>query len=167
MAMGTEPVGLRVAHHVGVVVRDLERSVAFYRALTGCEPVLDDEGLAGPGISAATGMDRQRIRYATFRLENLNLDVVQFLHPTAPPAEVGPNQPAGMHLCFEVEDVDATLGRLRELGVEPSSAPYTFTAEESDSADLAGTRIVYFDDPDGTHLELIAPRGRFVRDGAG
>lgn len=42
-------VGLREAAHVGIAVSDLDRSVAFYQALLGVEPVVRDETMQGPG----------------------------------------------------------------------------------------------------------------------
>ena len=35
-----------------------------------------------------------------------------------------------MHMCFEVEDIDAAVARLRAIGVEPDGEPITFQEED-------------------------------------
>jgi hypothetical protein len=46
-----------------------------------------------------------------------------------------------MHLSFDVDDMDATLQRLKEIGIKPEGEPIILQEE------------------DGTTLELIAPMG--------
>lgn len=67
-----------------------------------------------------------------------------------------------MHLCFEVEDIDVAVARLRAIGVEPAGEPITFQEEDGLKSGF-GTSVAYFTDPDGTNLELIAPKGPFTR----
>ncbi len=67
-----------------------------------------------------------------------------------------------MHMCFEVEDIDAAVARLRAIGVEPDGEPITFQEEDGLKSGF-GTGVAYFTDPDGTNLELIAPKGPFTR----
>mgnify|MGYP001484032521 CR=1 FL=1 len=73
-------------------------------------------------------------------------------------------QISAMHLCFEVDDIEAAVARMKEIGIEPEGEPIYF--EESDGLKAGfGTGVVYFKDPDGTNLELIAPKGPFKREG--
>lgn len=155
--------GLDVANHVGIAVRDLDRSVAFYRALTGQEPVTMDS-MGGEGMAQASGVSSVRLRFATFRLRNINIDLIQFQEPEMDDADAGAHDACSMHLCFEVEDFQAAYSRMRQAGIEFVAEPHTFAEEDGVSSGV-GTQVVYFDDPDGTHLELIAPRGPFVRRG--
>ncbi|MBF9133001.1 VOC family protein [Plantactinospora sp. S1510] len=161
----TVSVGLRTAAHVGISVSDLDRSVAFYQALTGADPVVRDESMHGAGFARSQGLPITRLRYATFRLNNLGIDLIQFQEPTGKAAEVAANRPGSMHLCFEVEDLRTVYDRMRDAGFEFLGPPYTFTVEEVSPPDAAGTEVAYFNDPDGTNLELIAPKGGFARSG--
>ncbi|RKN52214.1 VOC family protein [Micromonospora costi] len=68
-----------------------------------------------------------------------------------------------MHLCFLVDDLPSTYERMRDAGFGFLGRPYTFAAGEVNPADALGTQVAYFNDPDGTNLELIAPRGGFAR----
>lgn len=156
-------IALGRANHAGIAVRDLDRSIAFYQALTGQEPVVIDH-VGGTGIGRAAGLGRCTIRYATFKLQNLNIDLLEFEEPTMKDADYQANDAGAMHLCFEVDDVYAVYERMRKAGIQFHGNPYTFREEDGPSKSTgAGTTVAYFDDPDGTHLELIAPTGPFIR----
>jgi lactoylglutathione lyase len=51
------------------------------------------------------------------------------------------------HIAVGVEDLDGTLARLREQGIEPERAPY--------SVREGGSRLTFVRDPDGYRIELI------------
>ena len=51
------------------------------------------------------------------------------------------------HIAIGVGDLDATLERLREQGIEPERAPYTIRE--------GGSRLCFVRDPDGYRIELI------------
>jgi lactoylglutathione lyase len=51
------------------------------------------------------------------------------------------------HIAVTVEDIDATLERLAEEGIEPEKPPYTVRE--------GGSRLCFVRDPDGYRIELI------------
>ncbi len=51
------------------------------------------------------------------------------------------------HIALAVEDLDATLERLKEVGIEPERPPYTVRE--------GGSRLCFVRDPDGYRIELI------------
>jgi lactoylglutathione lyase len=51
------------------------------------------------------------------------------------------------HIALGVEDLDGTLGRLAEQGIEPERPPYQVRA--------GGSRICFVRDPDEYRIELI------------
>jgi len=51
------------------------------------------------------------------------------------------------HIAIGVEDLDGTLGRLSEQGIEPERAPYTIRE--------GGSRLCFVRDPDDYRIELI------------
>ena len=51
------------------------------------------------------------------------------------------------HIALGVEDLDGTLGRLAEQGIEPEKPPY--------SVREGGSRLCFVRDPDGYRIELI------------
>lgn len=160
----TVSIGLKKAAHVGIAVSDLDRSVAFYQALIGAEPVVRDESMHGAGFAQSQGLPTTKLRYATFNLDNLGIDLIQFQEPVGEAAQVAANRPGSMHLCFHVDDVHAVHERMSEAGFEFLGQPYTFESGEVNPPAAVGTEVAYFNDPDGTNLEIIAPKGGFARD---
>ena len=51
------------------------------------------------------------------------------------------------HIAIGVDDLDATLGQLKEQGIEPEREPYRVRE--------GGSRICFVRDPDGYRAELI------------
>lgn len=154
-------IGLNRANHVGIVVSDLTESIRFYEALTGAK-IENTDQIGGPRMAAVQGLDKVLIKYANVHLENLNIDLLQYDDPKPKKASYSGNDISAMHLCFEVDDLDAVYKRMRDAGLEFSGEPIVF--EDGDGLKAgAGTAVAYFDDPDGTHLEIIAPVGPFKR----
>ena len=51
------------------------------------------------------------------------------------------------HIAISADELDATLARLAEQGIEPEKPPYTVRE--------GGSRICFVRDPDGYRIELI------------
>ena len=51
------------------------------------------------------------------------------------------------HIAITADDLDATLARLAEQGIEPEKPPY--------SVREGGSRLCFVRDPDGYRIELI------------
>jgi lactoylglutathione lyase len=56
------------------------------------------------------------------------------------------------HVAIGVDDLDATLARLKEQGIEPERAPYRVRE--------GGSRLCFVQDPDSYRIELIDQSGR-------
>ena len=56
------------------------------------------------------------------------------------------------HIAIGVDDLDGTLGRLKEQGIEPEREPYRVRE--------GGSRITFVRDPDGYRIELIDRSGK-------
>ena len=55
------------------------------------------------------------------------------------------------HIAVTVSDIDATLERLADQGIEPEKPPYTVSE--------GGSRLTFVRDPDGYRIELIERGG--------
>ena len=51
------------------------------------------------------------------------------------------------HIAITTDDMDGTLSRLKEQGIEPERPPYTVRE--------GGSRLCFVRDPDGYRIELI------------
>ncbi|WP_241657585.1 VOC family protein [Flavobacterium cerinum] len=155
--------GFNRVNHVGITVANLEKSIVFYEALTGTKVSNVDE-IGGSRMARVQGLDKTLIKYANLQLNNLNIDILEYVEPVPSKASYKNNQISAMHLCFEVDDMDAALKRLKAIGIEPEGEPIIFEKEDGLKSGF-GTVVAYFQDPDGTNLELIAPQGPFKRKG--
>jgi len=114
--------------YVILFVRDLERSVAFYRDVIGLPFKLQGDGY----VEFAT----QGARFGLYDRNRLGELTGQRTDP--------PDHPGG-EVVFLVEDVDAEAERLREAGVTILRGPL----------DRAwGHRTLHLEDPDGFVVEL-------------
>ena len=117
-------------HHLGIVVSDLERSKAFYRALgfdQVSERVAEDKTLS------------------FLRLGPLQLELFWYREPV-PAAEVPARVLGFKHLALETHDIDAAFAELRAAGVLPEGAAIREIPPD--------WRLLFFNDPDGVEIEI-------------
>jgi lactoylglutathione lyase len=119
--------------HANLRIADLDRSLPFYSAI-GFERrgrlQFDDRYYVYLGLPG----DRDALE-------------LQLSHEPLGPLEHGT---AFDHLAFGVDDLDATVAKLAELGFEPERPPFHPPGRDY--------RICFFRDPDGHRIELIDAR---------
>ncbi len=135
----TRPFSVQRIDHVVFRVRDLDRSIEFYRSVLGCDVVRQREHLGLVHLRAGSSM----------------IDLVSVEGKLGSRGGAAPGKEAKNvdHLCLRIEpfsepDLVAHLGR---HGLAPfGSAELNFGAE-GDGPSL------YFPDPDGNVIELKGP----------
>jgi len=135
--------------HVGICVRDLERSIRFYRDGLGFE---EAGGLEISGEPTATLVEVPDLELKAVYLERdgLRIELLHYPSPgTVGSAERRPmNQPGLTHFAVRVENLDDTIAKLTTLG----GKALEHTRVQNDDF---GAKIIYLTDPDGTRLEVI------------
>lgn len=145
-----------ILEHVGMTVRDLDRSVSFYTDVLGFTLL------------------RRTATNAYLSLGEELVELMQALPSAEAAAEgsatmrrmlttIGPN-----HLGFRVDDLDAALGAIARRGGAVVTPPFTYSPDiqfvaetESDKLRRAAKplaapwRIAVVEDPDGTMIELL------------
>jgi catechol 2,3-dioxygenase-like lactoylglutathione lyase family enzyme len=140
-------------HHTCYTVSDLDRSVAFYRDLLGCE-VLAEQEKEGGYLAAIVGYPDAHVRMAHLRVPGAEhvIELFEYLAPAGTRADVEPRNVGASHLCFLVEDLPALYEQLREKVDSFVSPPV-----EVDTGVNKGGYALYLRDPDGISVELFQP----------
>jgi glyoxylase I family protein len=146
-------VELRAVHHVGLVVRNLDRSIYFYHDLLSL-PFTNEPTpwLDGPDLERGVGVPGARLRQVSLWVgANSTMELIEYANrPASSTAPVPNNHLGAAHVCFKVDDVAATKAELEAKGVR-----FYSDVNVVDDGPLAGWRWVYFSDPDGLALELV------------
>jgi lactoylglutathione lyase len=119
--------------HTCYRILDIDRSVAFYNALgfeeVGRIPIRDEAINVFMNMPGDGDMPRLELTYNVGRTE---------------PYEIGTGYG---HIAISTDDLDATLARLAEQGIEPERPPYTIRE--------GGSRLCFVRDPDDYRIEII------------
>ena len=119
--------------HTCYRITNIDRSVAFYEALgfkeAGRLPIREEAINVFMGLPEDGPEPRLELTY------NIGQDE---------PYDLGTGYG---HIAITAADLDATLARLGELGIEPERPPY--------SVREGGSRLCFVRDPDGYRIELI------------
>ncbi|MXR52861.1 VOC family protein [Halovenus sp. WSH3] len=134
------------AHHFGVTVTDLDRSIEFYRDVLGLD-VLSRFSVSGEEFATGVGVEGAAGTFAHLDAGTARVELVEY-DPEGDDATGGTiNQPGAKHLGLEVDDLDATCEALPD-DIESLSEPQTTET---------GTRILFVRDPDDNLIELLEP----------
>jgi catechol 2,3-dioxygenase-like lactoylglutathione lyase family enzyme len=139
---------------IGLTVRDMDASVAFYTEVLAFEKVADEEA-AGERYEKLTGVFGVRMRVVRVKLGEEALELTEYLAPRgrAYPAESRSNDRWFQHVAIIVSDMDAAYKRLRRHKAEhASTGPQTLPKSNPKAG---GIRAFYFKDPDGHPLEVL------------
>lgn len=151
---------LRGIHHVSLFVTDLERSLAFYVGVLGCELVRRDDAWGGIFLGEVCGLGHRdlRIHLALLRVpgDATIFELIEVLDRGLLPTDASERGHGIARLGFEVTDIEATVASLRVRGVRFLSGITTSAVPPGQH--YAGGRAIKFLDPDGIVLELQEPR---------
>lgn len=139
------------AHHTGLQVESIERSVAFYRDVLGFEVVFAWNPTA-PYIGELVGYPDVDLHSAILRMPNSDtfLELLEYRGVERARVDTRTANPGTAHIAFYVDGLDRLYEELQAKGVDSVSKPVTPTIGPN-----AGGRAVYMIDPDGIRVELI------------
>ena len=121
--------------HVGVVVKDVEKSRALW------------EGCFGIKLGSVETNPERPVKLALYPVGESMVELIAGTTPDSKHAKMVADGKGGInHLCFEVEDIDAALAELKAKGVP--------LLDQNPRYGHAGCRIAFLD-PAGTDGCLI------------
>jgi methylmalonyl-CoA epimerase len=133
---------IRRVHHVGVAARSLEASLRFWSEALGMK------------VSAMETVESEGVRIAFLPAGESRIELLEPTRPDSPVARFLEKRGDGIHhLTLEVDDVQATLDRLRSLGVA--------MLDEAPRAGAGGTRVAFLHPraSGGVLVELVESSG--------
>lgn len=140
-------------HHASVTVSDLDRALYFYRDLLGLELLYTKENSGGKETSRGVGLEGARMRVAVLKAGEDQVELIEYLSPKGKPYDRRPCDIGNMHIAFRVGNIKAKYDELIKKGVRFNAAPSEIT-----SGPMKGWFWTYFNDFDGSQLELVEQR---------
>jgi len=124
--------------HTCIAVNDLDRSVAFYRDVIGCEVGPESDYGAVVCIPLRIGNDTlELMKVLDTSRKNLQLPLKE-------------GEEGNVHICFTVEGIDEHAQKVKDAGMEVTTDLHEMT--------LKGGIVIrnfYFRDPDGYALQFL------------
>lgn len=141
----------KAANHIGIPVSDLDQSLRFYRDVFGVEPEFVTE-YGDRSLSERLRVEDPRIRIAFLKLAaGVAIELLEFRSPRSRAYSLRDSDVGATHVCLEVEDIDSAFAELQAKGVDCYADPFL----EPGPGPFAGTRWLFFKDPDGISFELL------------
>lgn len=135
-------------HHVGITVRDMQRSFEWYTRMFGVEPGPVNQG-SGPELERGVQVPGAELSFSMIRIGNVNIEFLQYHQPEGKDWDRTNGDVGSAHICLEVDDMDAAYAELIARGAVFNGPPVTLT-----DGDLVGSQWAYLRDPDGIQLEI-------------
>ena len=142
--------------HLNIVVADLERAATFYETVFGFVRGFS-ASLQGEWIETVSGLKGAKADCLFLQAPEgeTRIELIRYDVPTGTAFEENSkaNTVGLRHIAFEVDNIDATLAKVRELGITPISNPVEVPFKVGN---LGVKRLAYFHDYDGTLLEAAS-----------
>lgn len=143
--------------HIGIQVRDLERSTRFYEEHLGFKRVARWT-MSRPYVQKLVGYYPDvvlEIAMLTIPETDVFLEILEYRNVDKTPVDTATANPGTAHFCLFCENLDEVYGRLVAKGVE-----FVSEVQTPDAGPNKGGRIVYMIDPDGIRVELVQTKVR-------
>lgn len=136
-------------HHVGLTVKDIDKSLEWYGRMFGVEPVFVTKA-EGDELAAAVGVPGAKLTFAFLRFGETDVELLSYDNDRDENFGRRNCDVGSPHLCLLVDDIEASYQDLKAKGAEFFAEPLHIQG-----GPLDGCSFVYFRDPDGITLELF------------
>ena len=139
---------IKAVRHTGIVVRNLDESVKFYRALGFVEDNRDIE--EGVFIDTVVGLQGTKLEWVKLKAPDGYLfELLQYhSHPERKEIEKQKSNQLGCsHMAFSVEDIDTVCKKIEKIGGSIVNPP-TLTNDKK-------VKVAYCHDNEGNLMEIV------------
>ena len=142
---------LKSFFHTGFVVKDIEKSIAFYRDVMGLELLFRTERNAEEFIEKVVGFEGAHVKAAHLNMGNgHNLELVQYIFPPGAEVQSNRNDLGATHLAFYVERLDEYYAAMSHFGLGFLGPPVPLIQDGK-----LLRKVVFAQDPDNNWLEFV------------
>jgi catechol 2,3-dioxygenase-like lactoylglutathione lyase family enzyme len=146
-------VSITGADHTSYTISNLERSLAFYVGVLGCE-ILWQRLITNDYFGEIVGLNGCVVKAAHLRIPGSEhrIELFEYVQPAGSRLDLRTNNVGSSHISFIVDDLRAAYEDMKEIGVQFRSPPVEIT-----SGPHKGGWGIYLLDPDGITVELYQP----------
>jgi catechol 2,3-dioxygenase-like lactoylglutathione lyase family enzyme len=139
---------MAVLFHVGLTVKNLERSIAFYRDVVGMkETEFRFDNAKSKEFDTLTNNPGAELKVAHLTLDSFMLQLIEYVAGGGTTLDLHHNNVGSPHLCIYVPDVEAKLKEVRQRGDVVITSGLVQIAPNM--------RSFYTEDPDGVPVEFL------------
>jgi catechol 2,3-dioxygenase-like lactoylglutathione lyase family enzyme len=144
-------------HHVGICVKDMEKSIEFYQGALGLT-LFQDEIISGPEVDAGL-MEKDALVRMVILLDEAG-NMIELLGWQSQEAREKPPEHNRftsigiVEVCLMVSDLDEAEKKLKEKGYGFRNPLWTF-GKDIESYGGGYAKIRYVEDPNGIQVELM------------
>ncbi|MEW6665355.1 MAG: VOC family protein [Thermodesulfobacteriota bacterium] len=134
-------------HHVAISVRDMEKTLGFYRDLLGFEVDWERERYSGELLAKVVGLPGAEARVVMLKGYGARIELFKYLTPAG--VESGPKRMCDFgitHFALTVKQIHGIYERLSRADVPFNCPPQNLRP---------GVWATYMKDPEGNTIELV------------
>lgn len=144
--------GIIGAHHTCYTVKDMQKSLAFYRDLLGFEVLHERPEVTNNYFRKIIGFPDAVVYAVMLQIPGTQhcLELFEYKHPAGVAQDLTPNNPGSSHIAYLVDDLHSLYERLKAANTDFISEPI-----ELDEGPNIGGWALYMKDPNGIVIELF------------
>ncbi len=141
---------VRGVHHVGLTVRSLDRSLAWWKDMFDVEPAIEVRSTEplDPRIQTALGVPGAFLSYAFVPVGETMIELLEYHDPIGRDFSLSNSDVGAAHVALRINDVQSQYEHMVARGATFLHPPIALEGE------LEGVVFAYASDPDGLQVEL-------------
>ena len=138
---------IKTMHQTGFAVKDIDKSLAFYRDIVGLQ-VIDRFQRVGDAIDQVVGYQSAKLEICTLKADGDH--ILELIEYVTPPSAPWPTEErsvlGGTHLCMSVSDIDETFKKITSNDSIKMNPPAGLVKRR---------KACYLQNPDHNWIELL------------